>query len=84
MSLRKPLRIAPGRDALLTCVADHLGNHTLMWKKVLDADGEQTTELLTAGDYRVSNNSRIVVLHDSGKTGEGDVEGVVQRPESLF
>ena len=84
MSLRQPLRITSGRDALLTCVADNLGNYTLMWKKVLEHDGEKSMEILTAGDYRVTKDSRVVVLHDSGESGAEGVEEVVEHWNSVF
>ncbi|XP_043238992.1 uncharacterized protein LOC122390291, partial [Amphibalanus amphitrite] len=69
MSVRKPITVTSGRDALLTCVVNDLGNHTLLWKKVEDHDGEEKTMILTAGAYRVTNDSRVMVLHDIG----GDV-----------
>ena len=69
--------MAAGRDALLTCVVNNLGNHTLLWKKVQDRDGVETMAILTAGAYRVTKDSRVMVLHDSGKPGIRDVAEVV-------
>ncbi|XP_043208967.1 Ig-like and fibronectin type-III domain-containing protein 2, partial [Amphibalanus amphitrite] len=72
MSVRKPITVTSGRDALLTCVVNDLGNHTLLWKKVEDHNGEEKTMILTAGAYRVTNDSRVMVLHDIARRKGSD------------
>ena len=49
-----------GSDALLTCVAIKLGEHTVIWKVGSD-------KILTAGAKRVTSDKRFAVLHDEGK-----------------
>ena len=55
-----PQVAASNTNALLTCVARHLGNHTLLWKYGV-------SRVLTAGNVRITSDSRFSVLHDKGK-----------------
>ncbi|XP_037084356.1 Ig-like and fibronectin type-III domain-containing protein 1 [Pollicipes pollicipes] len=70
LSLRRPLIVKAGRDALLTCVVHNLANHTLLWRRDLpEADtaaggGGEALGVLTVGDYRVIDDPRVMVLHD--------------------
>jgi len=61
-SLQVPQIAASNTNALLTCVVRHLGNHTLLWKYGV-------SRVLTAGNVRITSDSRFSVLHDKG----GDV-----------
>ena len=59
-SLTQPVLVTEGSDALLTCVAVKLGEHTVIWKAGRD-------KILTAGAKRVTSDKRFAVLHDEGK-----------------
>ena len=60
-SLTQPVIITEGQDALLTCVAKNLGEHTVLWKYGQD-------KILTAGSTRITNDKRLSVLHDDGES----------------
>lgn len=63
-SIRQPLHVFEGEDALLTCVVRNLESNTLLWKR---EDRERgPARILTAGENRVSSDGRFNVLHDSG------------------
>ena len=51
-----------GDDILLTCVVLNLGSHTVFWEKH-DTD----KKLLTVNKMRLTQDSRIEVMHDEGK-----------------
>ena len=59
-SLTQPVIVTEGSDALLTCVARQLGEHTVLWKYGRD-------KILTAGSSRITSDKRFRVLHDEGK-----------------
>lgn len=63
-SIRQPLHVFEGEDALLTCVVRNLDSNTLLWKR--DDRERGTPRILTAGENRVSSDTRFNVLHDSG------------------
>ena len=58
-SLTQPVIVTEGSDALLTCVAKQLGEHTVLWKYGRD-------KILTAGSSRITSDKRFGVLHDEG------------------
>lgn len=64
-SIRQPLHVFEGEDALLTCVVRNIESNTLLWKRE-DRD-RGAPRILTAGESRVSSDARFNVLHDSGK-----------------
>ena len=64
-SIRQPLQVAEGDDALLTCVVRNLDTNTLLWKRQDKSGG--VTRVLTAGENRVTSDPRFHVLHDSGE-----------------
>jgi hypothetical protein len=51
--------VTEGSDALLTCVAKNLEEHTVLWKFGRD-------KILTAGASRITSDKRFGVLHDEG------------------
>lgn len=64
-SIRQPLHVFEGEDALLTCVVRNLDSNTVLWKRE-DKD-RGASRILTAGGNRVSSDLRFDVLHDSGR-----------------
>lgn len=67
-SIRQPLHVTEGEDALVTCVVRNLGTNTVLWKR--EDPERRASRVLTAGDNRVTSDTRFNVLHDSGKTNE--------------
>jgi hypothetical protein len=64
-SIRQPLHVFEGEDALLTCVVRNLESNTLLWKREDKERG--APRILTAGENRVISDLRFDILHDSGK-----------------
>ena len=58
-SLQVPQVAASNTNALLTCVVRNLGSHTLLWKYGV-------SKVLTAGNTRITSDTRFSVLHDEG------------------
>ena len=64
-SIRQPTYVFEGDDALITCVVHNLESNTLLWKR--EDTERRTTRILTAGENRVTSDTRFNVLHDDGK-----------------
>ena len=69
-SIRQPLQVLEGEDALLTCVVRNLDTNTLLWKREDRSSG--VSRVLTAGENRVTSDPRFDVLHDSGEPANLD------------
>ena len=63
-SIRQPLYVVEGEDALLTCVVRNLESNTLLWKR--EDTERRSTRILTAGENRVTSDSRFNIIHDAG------------------
>lgn len=70
-SIRQPLHVFEGEDALLTCVVRNLESNTLLWKREDKERG--APRILTAGENRVTSDLRFDVLHDSAPAVSGSV-----------
>lgn len=54
----KNITVAVGREAILSCVVDHLGNYKVAWIKV------DTQTILTIHTHVISHNHRIAASHN--------------------
>ena len=59
-NLRREL--VEGENLLLTCIVTNLGEHTVIWSKIMDGK----KKLLTIDKHTVAPDTRISVLHDEG------------------
>ena len=79
-SLTTPVIRQEGQDALLTCVANHQANYTLMWKRAekdkvkcrlycsstVAALLQAGNRILTANTERITSDPRLSVMHEPG------------------
>ncbi|CAG9815870.1 unnamed protein product [Phaedon cochleariae] len=66
--LTTPTLVYEGDDALITCVVRNIGTNTVMWK--MDDRERHSVRVLTAGENRVTGDTRYSILHDSDISGE--------------
>ncbi|XP_018897907.2 Ig-like and fibronectin type-III domain-containing protein 1 isoform X1 [Bemisia tabaci] len=69
----QPLRVMEGDDALLTCVVRDVLDNTVLWK--LDDRERHSKRILTAGENRVTADTRFDVLHDPVKPKDKKIKG---------